>query len=123
MPATVTNRSSRRRGRVTAAMTPAPTGTTRGMVRPADAPHGEDPVPIGTVLGGRYEVRQHLGSGGMGTVYAARDRLLELPVALKFVRPELARDPREQSRLWREVRLAQAITHVNVVRTFTLEQH
>ena len=59
----------------------------------------------------------------MGTVYAAVDRLLELPVALKFVRPHLASDPREQSRLWREVRLAQATTHVNVVRTFTLEEH
>src|SRR5262245_17891097 len=79
-------------------------------------------LAVGRVLGSRYEITAHLGAGGMGIVYAARDRLLEMPVALKFVRPDLARDPREQSRLWKEVRLAQSITHPNVVRTFTLER-
>ena len=106
------------------------TGQTQSMVSPTQDVRALDTVPrapgaerieFGTVLGGRYEVREHLGSGGMGTVYAARDLLLEVPVALKFVRPQLASNPREQSRLRREVRLAQAITHVNVIRTFTLE--
>jgi predicted Ser/Thr protein kinase len=100
----------------TAVGTPAPTG-------PGDAAIDDDSIPTGTVFGDRYEVRQHLGSGGMGTVYAAHDRLLDVAVALKFVRPQLARDPREQARLSREVRLAQAITHVNVIRTYTLAQH
>jgi predicted Ser/Thr protein kinase len=100
----------------TAVGTPAPTG-------PGDAAIDDDSIPAGTVFGDRYEVRQHLGSGGMGTVYAAHDRLLDVAVALKFVRPQLARDPREQARLSREVRLAQAITHVNVIRTYTLAQH
>src|SRR5262245_53061072 len=79
-------------------------------------------LAYGTRIGDRYEIRDHLGTGGMGTVYAARDRLLDMPVALKFVRPELARDEHQQQRLWREIRLAQTITHVHVVRTFTLEQ-
>ena len=79
-------------------------------------------LAAGLVLGGRYQIGEHLGAGGMGVVYAARDRLLEMSVALKFVRPALARDPGEQSRLWKEVRLAQSITHRNVVRTFTLER-
>jgi serine/threonine-protein kinase len=95
-----------------------PTGTGAGG-RASD----DDNIAPGTVFGDRYEVRRHLGSGGMGTVYAAHDRLLDVAVALKFVRPQLARDPREQARLSREVRLAQAITHVNVIRTYTLAQH
>jgi predicted Ser/Thr protein kinase len=100
----------------TAVGTPAPTN-------PGGSAIDDDSIPAGTVFGERYEVRQHLGSGGMGTVYAAHDRLLDVAVALKFVRPQLARDPREQARLSREVRLAQAITHVNVIRTYTLAQH
>jgi len=79
-------------------------------------------VSVGAILGGRYEIVRHLGAGGMGTVYAARDRLMDLPVALKFVRGELARDSKEQARLREEIRLVQTITHPNVIRTFTLEQ-
>jgi len=101
---------------------PAPTTPPPDAAPAPPRAEADDLIPFGTMLGGRYEVRGHLGSGGMGTVYAARDCLMELPVALKFVRPQLATDPREQSRLWREVRLAQAITHVNVVRTYTLER-
>jgi eukaryotic-like serine/threonine-protein kinase len=100
----------------------SPTRDVRGGGDTLPPRGGADRIVYGSVLGGRYEVREHLGSGGMGTVYAARDLLLEVPVALKFVRPQLASNPREQSRLRREVRLAQAITHVNVIRTFTLEQ-
>jgi hypothetical protein len=101
---------------VTAPMTGAP-----GTPDPDPALLDQD-VMVGTVLGGRYEVGERLGAGGMGVVYAARDRLLEMPVALKFVRGALARDAGERSRLWKEVRLAQTITHPNVVRTFTLER-
>src|SRR5689334_10056168 len=41
-------------------------------------------LTAGMVLGGRYQLEAHLGTGGMGTVWAARDRLLDLRVALKF---------------------------------------
>jgi serine/threonine-protein kinase len=75
-----------------------------------------------TILGGRYEIRERLGFGGMGSVYAAHDRLVDQAVALKFLRPSLARDPRELERLRHEVRLAQTVTHVNVARTYTLEE-
>src|SRR5262249_25492926 len=76
----------------------------------------------GLVLGGRYEVREHLGSGGMGAVYLAQDRLVEHEVAIKFIRPSLAQDKGERTRLRHEVRLAQSVTHENVARTYTLEE-
>jgi len=102
------------------ALTQTRTQTEGGRGDPRRDDH---PVAIGAVLGDRYEILRHLGAGGMGTVYEARDRLLGMAVALKFVRPALAQHPGAQSRLWQEVRLAQSITHVNVVRTFTLEKH
>ena len=76
----------------------------------------------GLVLGDRYELLEHLGSGGMGAVYAAHDRLLDQDVALKFLRRSLANDPTALNRLRHEVRLAQSVTHVNVARTFTLDE-
>jgi hypothetical protein len=47
----------------------------------------------GDVLGGRYEIMQLLGEGGMGAVYKAKDRELDRFVALKLIRPELATNP------------------------------
>ncbi len=79
-------------------------------------------VTAGTLLGKRYRIGEHLGSGGMGTVYAAQDLLVDQAVALKFVRPSLASDHRERERLRHEVRLAQSVTHVNVARTYTLDE-
>ncbi len=88
-----------------------------------DPDHSEVPVPVGTVLRERYEILEHIGAGGMGSVYAARDLLLDTHVALKLVRGARAGDPRQQARLWDEILLAQTITHPNVIRTFTLELH
>jgi len=47
----------------------------------------------GDVLGGRFEILQVLGEGGMGTVYKAVDREVDHVVALKLIRPDLAAHP------------------------------
>ena len=74
----------------------------------------------GTVLGNRYEIMQALGEGGMGAVYKARDRELDRLVALKVIRPDLARNPAIIQRFKQELILARQVTHRNVIRIFDL---
>ena len=79
-------------------------------------------LPAGTVLAGRYEILQLLGRGGMGAVYKARDTELDRVVALKLIRPELARNPEILRRFKQELILARQVTHKNVIRIFDLGQ-
>ncbi|MBV9480217.1 MAG: tetratricopeptide repeat protein, partial [Acidobacteria bacterium] len=74
----------------------------------------------GTVLGRRYEVVAMLGEGGMGAVYKALDRELNRAVALKVIRPELARNKAISDRFKQELLLAREVTHRNVVRIFDI---
>jgi HAMP domain-containing protein len=75
----------------------------------------------GTLFANRYEVKEVLGTGGMGVVYRAFDRELQEPVAIKTLRPEaLAGDGVALERFKQEIRLARRITHRNVVRTYDL---
>ncbi len=80
-----------------------------------------DDVPIGTALGG-YEVMQKLGSGGMGSVYLARQVSLDRNVALKTLHPQLAVDPQLVSRFTREAYAAAQLTHHNIVQIHDIGQ-
>jgi len=77
-------------------------------------------LQIGTVLGGRYEILQLLGEGGMGAVYKATDHTLDRFVALKVIRPELASNPSILARFKQELLLAHQVTHRNVIRIYDL---
>jgi serine/threonine protein kinase/tetratricopeptide (TPR) repeat protein len=79
-------------------------------------------LQTGDVLGGRYEVLQLLGEGGMGAVYKARDRELDRFVALKLIRPELASNPAILARFKQELLLAHQVTHKNVIRIYDLSE-
>ncbi|MCU1232117.1 MAG: Serine/threonine-protein kinase PknB [Candidatus Solibacter sp.] len=74
----------------------------------------------GSMLGERYEIIKLLGEGGMGAVYRAHDRELDRVVALKVIRPELARNAQVLQRFKQELILARQITHRNIIRIFDL---
>src|SRR6478672_6637806 len=84
---------------------------------------GEAPVTTsefapGLVLGGRYEILDLHGEGGMGTVYKAKDREVDREIALKVIRADLTRRPDLVRRFKQELLLARKISHKNVIRIF-----
>jgi tetratricopeptide (TPR) repeat protein/predicted Ser/Thr protein kinase len=72
------------------------------------------------MLGGRYEILQTIGEGGMGAVYKAEDRELGRTVALKVIRPELASNPDILQRFKQEILLASRVTDRNIIRIYDL---
>ncbi len=72
----------------------------------------------GSVINDRYTLERRLGSGSMGEVFLARDRLLKKHVALKVLRQDLAKSRATVRRFLREVALAHSVTHPNVVRIY-----
>ncbi len=73
---------------------------------------------VGTTLGGRYQLENVLGEGGMATVYRARHTLIDRPCAVKILNPALARDKVVRERFRREAKSAKKIAHPNVIDIF-----
>ncbi len=71
---------------------------------------------------GHYEIREPLGSGGMGDVYRAHDTSLNRDVAIKVLPEDLADDPDRLARLKREAHLLAALNHPNVATIFGFEE-
>lgn len=72
----------------------------------------------GNTFANRYEVKEILGQGGMGTVFKAVDRELGEVIAIKTLKQDfLKEDPTALERFKSEIRLARKISHRNVVRT------
>ncbi|MEV5488266.1 protein kinase [Streptomyces bobili] len=80
---------------------------------------GEREGVNGRTVGGRYRLLERIGSGGMGTVWRARDLLMDREVAVK--EPRLPGDPQDEfhrraaHRLYREVRAAARVDHPSAV--------
>jgi hypothetical protein len=65
-----------------------------------------------------FELRETLGTGGMGTVYKARDTQLDRDVALKLLRKDLG--PEYANQLQQEARITASINHPHVVQVFSV---
>lgn len=72
----------------------------------------------GALLGGRYQLDQVIGRGGMAEVWRARDMRLERDVAVKRLRVDLASDPTFQARFRREAQSAAGLNHPNIVAVY-----
>jgi eukaryotic-like serine/threonine-protein kinase len=105
-------------------MTDGPTGLppqNPDEPTPTDRSGNGPVVPEGsgkTMLGDRYEIGETLGRGGMAEVHEGYDLRLGRRVAVKILRPELARDPSFHQRFRREAHSAASLNHPNIVAVY-----
>jgi serine/threonine protein kinase len=76
-------------------------------------------LKVGSMFARRYNVEAKLGEGGMGAVYKATDRILEVPVALKILNMRHY-DQKSIEHLKREVVLTRKVSHPNVGRIYDI---
>jgi serine/threonine-protein kinase len=74
------------------------------------------------VLGDRYLLQHRLGSGGMATIYRARDLRMDRTVAVKVLHEVYSTDPTFVRRFQREAKAASALQHPNIVQVFDYGQ-
>jgi serine/threonine protein kinase len=74
------------------------------------------PAQPGDVVAGKYVVKNVIGRGGVGVVVAADHKTLRCPVAIKFLRPELAYEPKVVERFLREAHAAARLRSEHVAR-------
>src|SRR6266545_4890283 len=74
---------------------------------------------IGRVVGTSYRIVEKIGEGGMGAVYRAVDQMLERDVALKAIRPELAREPDIVERFRAEAKALARIHHPAIANVYS----
>jgi serine/threonine-protein kinase len=71
-----------------------------------------------TLISGRYELADRLGSGGMSSVYKATDRVLERTVAVKILAEHLSDDDKFVARFRREALAVAKLIHPNIVQVY-----
>jgi len=95
-----------------------PGGQPSYSEEPSSRPASMQP---GQVLANRYEIRRLIGSGGMGAVYAAWDRIREEEVAVKVLLSSLTSKETARRRFLNEAKIATALSHPGIVRVFDLQ--
>ncbi|MGA4842633.1 serine/threonine-protein kinase [Streptomyces sp. G45] len=98
-----------------------PTVTTTGAATGQVA--RVEPEPPVMLLADRYELRQLIGQGGMGSVYRGRDLRTGEEVAVKLVHRVAAQDPAMRARFAREAQIGLRMRHPNVARGIAVVEH
>lgn len=80
-------------------------------------------IKIGDLIDSRYRIVSLLGEGGMGTVYEAVDIITKRSVALKFLKPTVARDKVNLARFEIEARATATLNHPNIVRVISVGKY
>jgi serine/threonine protein kinase len=81
-------------------------------------PEDASPEPALGAMFGPYQIQSLLGRGGMGLVFLAQDRVLDRPVALKFLSAALQRQEESRRRFLREARAAAALDHPYICKIY-----
>ena len=77
---------------------------------------------VQSALAGAWSLERVLGSGGMGTVFLARDVSLDRPVAIKVLHPALAAREEQRARFLHEARTGARLSHPNIVPIFAVDE-
>jgi serine/threonine protein kinase len=84
--------------------------------------HASDKSMTGRSIS-HYRILRELGHGGMGVVYEAEDTRLRRHVALKFLPPELSKDPQALGRFRREAQTASSLDHSNICAVYDIGEY
>jgi Tol biopolymer transport system component/serine/threonine protein kinase len=85
-----------------------------------EAPKEE--LTTGFSFAGRYQIIEELGKGGMGSVYKVLDKEVNVKIALKLIKPEIASDKKTIERFRNELKIARNISHKNICRMYDLNK-
>ena len=80
----------------------------------------KEELTTGSTFAGRYQIIEELGKGGMGKVYKVHDTKIKEKIALKLIRPEIAKDKKTLERFSNELKFARKIRHKNICQMFDL---
>ncbi|MCX7699292.1 MAG: serine/threonine protein kinase, partial [Gemmataceae bacterium] len=71
---------------------------------------------------GKYRLLERIGVGGMGQIFLCEHTYMRRRVAIKVLPPTKAQDPVSLARFYREARVASALEHPNIVKTYDIDQ-
>ena len=85
---------------------------------------GEQSIPEiqpGKILASRYEIKELIGQGGMGSVYRAHDNNRNEDIAIKMLLPSLLKNEHARERFLNEAKIASSLAHPNIVNVFDVQ--